>query len=134
MIGMAEGGAADSVLGINVYDPDHEAMEERVRSLVGAVCEFAPAVATDTLEPDIDHRHLGSGYGQPTSDTTDGIRQLAELEGIVADPVYSGKALGGLIQRIRAGEESMNSNVIFVHTGGVAVEYVYGKAFERPTG
>ncbi len=134
MIGMAEGGAADSVLGINVYDPDHEAMEERVRSLVGAVCEFEPAVATDTLEPDIDHRHLGSGYGQPTSDTTDGIRQLAELEGIVADPVYSGKALGGLIQWIRAGEESMNSNVIFVHTGGVAVEYVYRTAFERPTG
>jgi 1-aminocyclopropane-1-carboxylate deaminase/D-cysteine desulfhydrase-like pyridoxal-dependent ACC family enzyme len=52
----------------------------------------------------------------------------------VVDPVYSGKALGGLIQRIRAGEESMNSNVIFVHTGGVAVQSVYRTAFERPTG
>jgi 1-aminocyclopropane-1-carboxylate deaminase/D-cysteine desulfhydrase-like pyridoxal-dependent ACC family enzyme len=134
MIGMAEASAADSVLGINVYDPDHDAMEECVRSLARAVCDFGAAVDTDTLQPEIDHRHLGSGYGQPTSDTTEGIRQLAELEGILVDPVYSGKALGGLIQRIRGGEESMNSNVIFVHTGGVAVEYVYGKAFERPTG
>jgi 1-aminocyclopropane-1-carboxylate deaminase/D-cysteine desulfhydrase-like pyridoxal-dependent ACC family enzyme len=133
-LGMAEASAADSVLGINVYDPDHEVMEERVRALARAVCDFGAAVDTDTLQPEIDHRHLGSGYGQPTSDTTDGIRQLAELEGIVVDPVYSGKALGGLIRRIRAGEESVNSNVIFVHTGGVAVEYVYRTAFERPTG
>ena len=137
MVGMAEAGAAHSVLGINVYDPNHDAMEERVRSLARAVCDFRGAmdtIDTDTLQPEIDHRYLGSGYGQPTSDTTDGIRQLAELEGILVDPVYSGKALGGLIRRIRAGEESLNSNVIFVHTGGVAVEYVYRRAFERPTG
>ena len=135
MIGMAEAHAAGSVLGINVYDPNHGAMEERVRSLARAVCDFRPSIDTldtGTLQPEIDHRHLGSGYGQPTSDTTDGIRQLAELEGILVDPVYSGKALGGLIRRFRAGEESLNSNVIFVHTGGVAVEYVYRRVFERP--
>jgi L-cysteate sulfo-lyase len=135
MVGMAEAGATEAVLGINVYDPDQDAMQERVRSLASAVCDLGPAldtINTRTLQPEIDHRHLGSGYGQPTSDTIQAIRQLAELEGIVADPVYSGKALGGLIRRIRAGEESMNSNVIFVHTGGVAVEYVYRTAFERP--
>ncbi len=133
MVGMAEAGGVDSVLGINVYDPNHEAMEERVRSLARAVRELGSTVDASALEPEIDHRYLGSGYGQPTSDTTEAIRQLAELEGIVVDPVYSGKALGGLIRRIRAGEESTNSNVIFVHTGGVVVQSVYRTAFERPT-
>lgn len=136
MVGMAEAGATEAVLGINVSNPDPDAMEERVRSLANAVCDLAPASDTidpNTLRPKIDHQHLGSGYGQPTSDTTLAIRQLAELEGILVDPVYSGKALGGLIRRIRTGEESANSNVIFVHTGGVAVEYVYRTAFKRPT-
>ena len=137
MVGMAEAGATEVVLGINVSSPDRDAMEKHIRSLARGVCDLTPARDTidpNTLEPEIDHRHLGSGYGQPTSDTTLAIRQLAELEGILVDPVYSGKALGGLIRRIRTGAESVNSNVIFVHTGGVAVEYVYRSAFKRPTG
>lgn len=133
IVGTAGCHPAGAVLGINVYDADPAAMERRVARLVKALATHVPDVSAATLTPRIDHDHLGAGYGQPTQDTTEGIRRLAELEGIVTDPVYSGKALGGLIRLIEEGQLEAPKNVIFVHTGGVAVQSVYEPAFARPT-
>jgi 1-aminocyclopropane-1-carboxylate deaminase/D-cysteine desulfhydrase-like pyridoxal-dependent ACC family enzyme len=48
---------------------------------------------------------------------------------VLTDPVYSGKAFGGLVDRVRAGEFSHASDVVFVHTGGTTALPVYEAAF-----
>ena len=71
-------------------------------------------------------KYLGSGYGQPMPETVTTIRQLARLEGLLLDPVYSGKAMAGLIGLARSGVLKQSWNVIFVHTGGLPALFAYG--------
>jgi L-cysteate sulfo-lyase len=132
-VGMAEAADNCRVLGINVFDPDGKVMEQRVARLVDALCALAPTLDARSVDLHFDHTYLGEGYGRPTPETIAGIRALAETEGIVTDPVYSGKALGGLLTGIREGRIEGTGDVVFVHTGGVAVQSVYGRAFARPT-
>lgn len=70
---------------------------------------------TDTV---IDDRHLGDGYGVVGDTEREAIRLMAEYEGILVDPVYTGRALAGLIASIRRGEFSSGQRVLFWHTGG----------------
>ncbi|MGU3539510.1 D-cysteine desulfhydrase family protein [Methylobacterium sp. A54F] len=75
-----------------------------------------------TLEPsdiDIDGEHRGPAYGIPTDGMRDAVRALASSEGLLLDPVYSGKAFGGLLHDIAAGRYAPGSTVLFVMTGGV---------------
>jgi D-cysteine desulfhydrase len=56
------------------------------------------------------------------------VRMLARLEGILMDPVYTGKAMAGLIDLVRRGYFDKQENVLFVHTGGSPALYVYMEA------
>ena len=117
------------VVGINVYDTDHARLERHIVRLVGETLSRA-GVSPDTAHPTrIVHDYLGEDYGIPTRQTIDAIKLLASAEGIVCDPVYSGKALGGLCEMVRAKQLASYANVIFVHTGGVASLSVYRSAF-----
>jgi D-cysteine desulfhydrase len=53
------------------------------------------------------------------------VRMLAQVEGILLDPVYTGKAMAGLIALIRNGVFVKGQNVLFVHTGGAPALYAY---------
>ena len=117
------------VIGINVYDTDHAQLERRVSRLVDDTKRRVQLPAEEMPRVRIVHDYLGEDYGIPTRQTIDGIRQLASLEGIVCDPVYSGKALGGLLEMLRTSELRSAHNIIFVHTGGVASLPVYLDAF-----
>lgn len=66
---------------------------------------------------EIDERWHGDCYGRLDERTHEHIKLAASLEGLVTDPVYSGKALTGLCEMVRAGE--LQGNILFVHTGGV---------------
>jgi D-cysteine desulfhydrase family pyridoxal phosphate-dependent enzyme len=61
---------------------------------------------------------IGAGYGIPTPESEEAIALLARTEGIVLDPVYTAKAMAGLIAQIRAGKISADQTVLFWHTGG----------------
>lgn len=65
-----------------------------------------------------DTNYVGPGYGLPRADTIEAIRMFAELEGILLDPVYSGKGAAGLIDYCRKGHFKKGERVIFLHTGG----------------
>ncbi len=67
---------------------------------------------------DLDLSQLGSGYGKPTEACVEAIRLLARTEGIVCDPVYSGKGLAGLVAEARSGALDRSRPVVFWHTGG----------------
>ena len=68
---------------------------------------------------------LGAGYGRPTPESEEAIRLAARHEGLVMDPVYTGKALAGLISFARAGAFD-GRPAVFLHTGGTPALFGYG--------
>jgi L-cysteate sulfo-lyase len=74
---------------------------------------------------------VGPGYGQPTSEMVDAITLLARTEGILLDPVYSGKGFAGLVAMVRAGAFKKNERVVFLHTGGSIALFAYGHLFSN---
>lgn len=63
--------------------------------------------------------YVGPGYGRATPEVFDTIRRVARLEGIVLDPVYTGKAFNGMLDQIRQGRLKNMTDIVFVHTGGM---------------
>jgi D-cysteine desulfhydrase len=68
---------------------------------------------------------VGPGYSLPTPEMIDAVRMLARVEGILLDPVYTGKAMAGLIALVRRGTFKAGQRVLFVHTGGAPALYAY---------
>lgn len=69
--------------------------------------------------------YVGPGYSLPTEGMEEAVTMFARLEGILLDPVYTGKAAAGLIDLIRQGKFEEGSNVAFLHTGGAPSLYHY---------
>ncbi len=69
--------------------------------------------------------YVGDGYGLPTASMLEALQLLAQHEGILLDPVYSGKGMAGLIDLIRKGHFRKGENVVFIHTGGSAGLFGY---------
>lgn len=64
--------------------------------------------------------HMGPGYALPNPEDTPYIEELARTEGILLDPVYTGKAFAGMMQLLRRGAFDGQDDLLFVHTGGTA--------------
>ena len=82
------------------------------------------------LRPDDLHvlyEYSGRAYGEPTRACLEAIRQTAHAEGIFLDPVYTGKAMAGLIDLCRKGVVAAGETAIFVHTGGTPGLFPYSK-------
>ncbi len=73
--------------------------------------------------------YVGPGYSLPTPAMVDAVKLLAQTESILLDPVYSGKAMSGLIDLARKGYFPKGSNVLFLHTGGSPALYAYLDTF-----
>ncbi|MGL4320889.1 MAG: D-cysteine desulfhydrase [Paracoccaceae bacterium] len=76
-----------------------------------------------------DSSYVGAGYGVPRADTLEAIAMFAQLEGILLDPVYSGKGAAGLIDYCRKGRFKKGERVVFLHTGGSAALFGYDAFF-----
>ena len=75
--------------------------------------------------------YVGPGYSLPTPAMVEAVELLARSEGILLDPVYTGKAMAGLIDLIRKGYFDKQEKILFVHTGGSPALYAYLDAFRR---
>lgn len=69
--------------------------------------------------------YVGPGYSRPTAGMIEAVKMLARIEGILLDPVYTGKAMAGFIDLIRKNHFSKDENVLFIHTGGSPALYAY---------
>jgi L-cysteate sulfo-lyase len=78
----------------------------------------------------IDGSQLGDGYGLPTPAMQEAVRLMARAEGLLIDPVYSGKAFAGLLADLRQGRYRSGDNVLFVMTGGTPGLYAYRETFQ----
>jgi L-cysteate sulfo-lyase len=117
------------LLGIGVRAPKKQ-QEEAVFKLACAtaeLCGCAGAVAREQVVANCDY--IGAGYGLSTSESVEAIKTLARLEGILLDPVYSGKAMAGLIDLVHKGEFRKGQNIVFIHTGGSAGLFGYVEDF-----
>ena len=80
------------------------------------------------IEPndiDITFDYIGPAYGKCSTDGLDALTLLARTEGILVDPIYSGKALAGLIDDVRHGRWKTDDHVVFIHTGGTPALFAY---------
>ena len=73
--------------------------------------------------------YVGPGYSLPTDGMVEAVRLFARLEGVLLDPVYSGKAAAGLIDLVRRGELGSGEDVVLVHTGGWPALFAYRDYF-----
>jgi L-cysteate sulfo-lyase len=113
------------VLGISVRQPRAK-QEAAVHKLADATARrlgVAAGVSEDSVHANSDY--VGVGYGIPTAGTIDAIKMLAQLEGLLLDPVYSAKGMDGFINLIRDGYFSEAKNLLFIHTGGAQVLPAY---------
>jgi L-cysteate sulfo-lyase len=129
--GLVGTNAGIGVLGIGVRAPK-DRQEANVHKLAQEVADYVGlrgGIPRDTVEANCDY--IGAGYGQPTEGMAEAVRMLAELEGILLDPVYSGKAMAGLIDLVRKGYFDKNETVVFLHTGGAVGLFGYSGFFDR---
>jgi L-cysteate sulfo-lyase len=106
------------VLGIGV-NAAQAIQEQKVFDLAVETAEFVGAagcVGREDVMANCDY--VGAGYGLPTEGMREAVLLLARLEGLLFDPVYSGKALAGMIDLIGKGELAKDENIVFLHTGG----------------
>lgn len=120
------------VLGIGVRAP-RERQEANVLALAERTAEhlgLPGIVRAEHVVANCDY--VGQGYGIPTEGMVKAVRLVAETEGVLLDPVYSGKGMAGLIDLVGKGFFPEDSNVVFLHTGGQAGLFGYPDAFGLP--
>ncbi len=113
------------VIGINVSRPKSD-QEELVHDLVQRTARHIGLNSDIPREAVVCFdEYVGPGYSLPTPEMAEAVRMLARLEGVLIDPVYTGKAMAGLIDLVRRGTFNKDEKILFVHTGGSPALYVY---------
>jgi len=124
-VGLRASGSDLPILGIGVNAPQ-DVQEERVYKLAVETADLVEApgcVARDDIIADCNY--IGPGYGEPTESMNEAVLMLARFEGLLFDPVYSGKALAGMIDYVRQGRFTKGQKIVFLHTGGSAGLFAY---------
>jgi L-cysteate sulfo-lyase len=119
------------VIGISVLNGKQEAaatVEDQIAE-TAKLLDLDVRVSSD--EVTVYDDYIGEGYGIPTEECVEAIRLVAQTEAIFLDPVYTGKAMSGLIDLIRKGQFSENDTILFIHTGGVAADFAYSKELSK---
>jgi len=117
--------ASFDIQGISVLHTTTD-LKPIVQDIVDDACnllEMAPA--RDETPVQIDDRFVGRGYGLIDADVQNALKRMAGSEGILLDPVYTGKAFAGLLKRAQEGVYEKGSTVVFLHTGGLPGLFAY---------
>ena len=115
------------VIGMSVVT-DEDTAKAAVIEKTDAVSNFlglGVKVTPDELE--IYDSYRGEGYGMVTKESLDAIRLVAQTEGIFLDPVYTSKAMAGLVDLVKKGRFKPTDTVVFIHTGGIPALFAYNK-------
>ena len=134
LVGLHGINAGVPVLGIGVRLPK-DRQEANVHRLAEATAEYLGmkgGIPRAIVEANCDY--VGDGYGIPTPGMAAAVQMLAREEGILLDPVYSGKAMAGMIDLIRKGVIGQDKTVVFLHTGGAVGLFGYTGYLETAMG
>ncbi len=115
-------GGRARVLGVDVGTrPDLDDVIPRL-AVEAAARAGRPAPSDEIV---LDHSRFGDGYGAVTESALEAIERVARLEGVILDPVYTGKAMAGLIGAAREGRLGAGDTVVFWHTGGAVALFAH---------
>lgn len=125
VVGAKAFGFAGRVEGISV-DKTKPVLQEEVHRLAAKTAAHVGLRSTFTpMEFTIRDEYLGEGYGVMGDAEREAIRLVAQTEGILLDPVYTGRAMAGLIDLARQGMYRPDETVVFWHTGGIPALFAY---------
>ena len=129
-LGVALQGIRSRVWGINVCD-DAEYFRRKIRADVTACKErYGLSIGPDDLSINTIEGYVGPGYARAGAEVYGVIRRLARTEGLLLDPIYTGKAFLGLVEEIGRGERFAGcEDIVFVHTGGFFAAYSQREQF-----
>lgn len=128
LAGLHAAGSDAHVHGISVLHPA-EKLCGIVSSIAAEACKAMGDKPFDASKVQVDDRFVGAGYGIPYDRVLDTIRMLAGTEGVLLDPVYTGKAFAGLRGLAEEGKFAPGETVVFVHTGGLPGLFAYSDEF-----
>ena len=129
VIGRQLRGHGPSVAGINVYRADNDAMAAGILALAGKTAALFELAAPEAGAVVLDGAHLGPRYGLPTEEMKAAVELVAREEGVLLDPVYTGKAMAGFIAQVLAGRHDDVEALVFLHTGGMPGLFAYEDEF-----
>ncbi|GAB4524075.1 MAG: D-cysteine desulfhydrase [Parvularculaceae bacterium] len=129
MAGFALAGAEIEIIGVSPSEPA-PAKQAKVARIAG---ETLGLLGAEDLAPSreavkVADGYVGRGYGYPTEGGMTAIRDAARAEGLLLDPVYTGKALAGLRDLIVNGALTGTRDIVFLHTGGAPALFAYPRA------
>ena len=129
LTGLKYYGLGGRVLGIGV-GKDKPVLEEHIFKICTQVAEMlGQELPVKKEDIHVYDEFLGEDYGLPTPEGMEAIYLLARSEGILLDPIYTGKTMAGLIELTKRGEIKQGERVLFWHTGGAPAVFAYNHAF-----
>lgn len=118
------------IIGINVCDNEDYFKKAITKVMQESAHYINQPVTIPTEAIKIIDGYVGKGYAQSQPQELQCIKDLASLEGVILDPVYTGKAFYGLLEEIRKGTFKDLQNILFIHTGGLYGLFPHSASFE----
>jgi 1-aminocyclopropane-1-carboxylate deaminase len=131
VVGFAADGRANRVIGIDA-SAKPAATREQIKRIAANTAKLV-GLGREITDEDVvlDSRYGGPEYGLPNEGTLEAIRLCARQEGILTDPVYEGKSMQGMIDKVRRGEFPKGSKVLYAHLGGAPALSAYSFLFRN---
>lgn len=131
VVGFAADGRADRVIGIDASAKPEQTHAQilRIARHTAELVDLGRAITDSDVV--LDTRYGGPEYGLPSAGTLEAIRLCARQEGMLTDPVYEGKSMHGMIDKVRRGEFPAGSKVLYAHLGGVPALNAYSFLFRN---
>jgi len=133
MLGTKAFNLGAEVVGVNVGAWPRQEVAEAVEHLATEAVRRAELDLTvSPKDVKIVDDYVFGGYGKVSSQVVDAIELVGKEEGILLDPVYSGKAMSGLIDMVRNRMFEKTDTILFIHTGGIPALFPYRGIFGKP--
>lgn len=123
LAGLRLAGSSISVIGLSVSEPS-AAKRTKVGTALRQIAEtLGVAPAWNDGDIVVFDDYAGAGYAHPTEAANDAVRSIARSDGVLLDPVYTGKAFVGMMDQLKRGALGHVRDPIFLHTGGASVVF-----------
>ena len=127
--GFAIAKTSTKVIGFSVLHKD-QTIENIVNKLTNEIIENVKPKFDTITDFELNTKFVGEAYGVPTENGIKAIKMLAELEGLFLCPVYTSKAMAGLIEYIKENKIKKDETIVFIHTGGMPLVHAYYNQYE----
>ncbi|MHB2169597.1 pyridoxal-phosphate dependent enzyme [Alsobacter sp. R-9] len=128
-LGFKERGCPARVIGISAQQPASRLKPWIVASANQAAAQLEFGTRLGESDFDIIDTVIGPGYGQPSAESLEAVRLAGRTEGLLFDPVYTGKGIVGIGAALRDGVLRSSDHVVFIHSGGTPGLFAHGDAF-----